>query len=38
MWFREIAEALKEEFGADYKIKSGELKYCTIKLASIFDG
>jgi nucleoside-diphosphate-sugar epimerase len=38
LWFREIAEALKEEFGADYKFNTKELKYCTVKLASIFDG
>jgi dihydroflavonol-4-reductase len=37
LWFGEIAGALKEEFGADYKIKSGNLKYCTIKLVSCFD-
>lgn len=37
LWFREIAEILKEEYGAHYKIKSKELKYCTVKLASIFD-
>ena len=37
MWFRDIALALKAEYGKNYKIKSGELKYCTIKIASIFD-
>ena len=37
MWIRDIAMALKEDFGKHYKIKTGELKYCTIKIASVFD-
>ena len=36
-WFVEIAAALKSVFGQYYKIKDSELKYCTIKIASIFD-
>jgi nucleoside-diphosphate-sugar epimerase len=37
MWFKEIAEVLKEEFGQDYKFKTGELKYCLVKMASLWD-
>jgi len=37
MWFREIAEILKAEYGRWYDIKSGELKYCTMKIAAVFD-
>ena len=37
LWFREIAEFLKAEYGQWYNIKSGELKYCTLKIAAIFD-
>jgi len=37
LWFKEIAEFLKEEFPKGYKIKTGELKYCTMKMASFFD-
>mmetsp|Transcript_23156 Transcript_23156/g.22635 ORF Transcript_23156/g.22635 Transcript_23156/m.22635 type:complete len:233 (-) Transcript_23156:59-757(-) len=37
MWFKEIANILNEEYGQHYKIKTGELKYCTAKLASFFD-
>ena len=36
LWFREIAEALKSEFGEWYKFKTKELGYCTAKLASVF--
>jgi len=36
-WFVEIAAALKSEFGSYYKIKDSELKYCTIKIAALFD-
>jgi len=32
-----MALALKEEFGHCYTIKAGELRYCTLKLASWFD-
>ena len=37
LWFKQIAETLKEEYGEFYKFKTGELKYCTVKLASFFD-
>lgn len=37
MWFKEIAEALQKEFGQFYKIKTGELRYCTLKIAACFD-
>jgi len=36
-WFKEIAEMLKAEYGRSYKIKAGDLKYCTMKFASYFD-
>jgi hypothetical protein len=36
LWLREVAEILKEEFGATYKINSGDLRYCTLRIASIF--
>lgn len=38
MWFKSIADILKDEYGQWYKFKTKELKYCTVKLASIFDG
>lgn len=37
LWFKEIAEILKAEYGQWYKFKTGELKYCTLKIACIFD-
>mmetsp|Transcript_4733 Transcript_4733/g.3383 ORF Transcript_4733/g.3383 Transcript_4733/m.3383 type:complete len:88 (+) Transcript_4733:548-811(+) len=37
LWFREIAVILHEKYGHEYKFKTGELKYCTAKLASFFD-
>lgn len=37
LWFQNIAEALNEEYGKWYKIKTGELRYCTLKIACIFD-
>ena len=37
VWFCEIASALKSEFGKFYNIKDQELKYCTVKIASLFD-
>jgi hypothetical protein len=37
LWFKEIAEILKKEFGTDYTVKTGELSFCLIKMASWFD-
>jgi hypothetical protein len=37
LWFKEVAEILKAEYGKWYKFKTGELKYCTMKIASFFD-
>jgi hypothetical protein len=37
LWFKDIAKILKHHYGKYYKIKTGELKYCTIKLAGLFD-
>eukprot|EP00347_Sterkiella_histriomuscorum_P002260 403368849 len=37
MWFKDIAETLKAEYGKYYKVKTGELKYCTIKFVALFD-
>jgi dihydroflavonol-4-reductase len=36
LWIREVAQMLKEEF-PNYSIKSKEISYCPIKLASIFS-
>ena len=36
MWIREVAQILKEEF-PNYSIKSREISYCPIKLASVFS-
>jgi len=37
VWFREIAEKLHAEFGRDYWIATMELKYCLVKMVSLFD-
>lgn len=37
LWFREYAEILKVAF-PDFKIKTKELPFCPVKLASWFDG
>ena len=36
LWFREMAEILNEGF-PEHKIKHHEMKYCLIKIGSIFD-
>jgi hypothetical protein len=36
LWFKEIGVALKGAF-PEYKIKTGELGLCPVKLASLFD-
>ena len=37
LWYPEVATLLHEEFGHCYKINTGTLKYCTLKLISFFD-
>ena len=37
LWFKEYAQALKDTF-PQYKIKTRELGYCPVKIASWFDG
>ena len=36
-WFKQMAESLKEEFGASYSFTTKELGYCPAKLASFFS-
>lgn len=36
LWIREVAEILRQEF-PEYNIKSREISYCPIKLASFFS-
>jgi nucleoside-diphosphate-sugar epimerase len=37
VWFKDIAIILQNHYGSQYPIKTSELKYCTLKLASWFD-
>ena len=37
LWFVEIAQALKDQYGAFYKIKAKEISYCPMKFASFFS-
>lgn len=36
MWFREVAEVLKEKY-PEYKVKTKELPRCPVVMASMFD-
>lgn len=37
LWFKEIAEILKEEFGKDFSFATREVKYWMVYLVSFFD-
>lgn len=37
IWFKEIAEILKERFGRYYSVRANELKYCLVRMVAMFD-